>query len=163
MDWSCADICDWRGDTVSYCDAFPFRHFTKVMRFSGRIVTVQCLDDNSKVKETLAGVGEGQVLVVDGGGSTKRALLGDLIAVSAVNNKWAGVIINGVVRDSQALSGIEQLGIIALGTNPRKSERKGAGSINQVVEFNGLTFSPGAYVYVDQDGMIVSSDSVMKP
>lgn len=163
MEWSCADICDWKGDSVAYCDSFPFRHFTKRGKFFGPIQTVKCFEDNSKVKEILAKPGQGKVLVVDGEGSTRRALLGDLIAASAILNGWSGVLINGVVRDSEALSQLDALGITALGTNPRKSDRKGAGTTGDQVAFAGLTFTPGQHVYVDTDGIIVSSDVIVRP
>jgi regulator of ribonuclease activity A len=154
--WSCADICDHEGDKVEYCTEFPFKHFTKVSRFFGPVETVACFEDNSRVKEILACPGEGKVLVVDGRGSHRRALLGDLIATSASKNGWAGVVLNGVVRDSVALQSMDQLGVCALGTNPRKSDRKGAGTVGEQVTFAGLEFKRGAYVYVDEDGIIVS-------
>ena len=162
-EWTCADICDWKGDSVRYATGFPFKHFTKLHKFCGQIVTVKCFEDNSRVKELLATPGEGRVLVVDGQGSLARALLGDLIADSAIKNDWAGLVINGAIRDSSAIGLLENLGVAALGTNPRKSDRKGAGTVDEVVSFVGLTFVPGEYVYVDTDGIIVSSHIVEKP
>jgi regulator of ribonuclease activity A len=157
MSWSCADICDSHGDSVSYCDSFPFRHFSKVMKFYGQIETVKCFEDNSRVKELLATPGNSRVLVVDGLGSQRRALMGDLIADSAVKNGWAGVLINGAIRDSSAIALLDNLGVCALGTNPRKSDRKGVGSVGEVLEFVGLRFTPGHFIYVDHDGIILSS------
>ena len=160
MEWSCADLCDKYGDSVSYCESFPFKHFSKKTRFSGQIVTVKCFEDNSRVKELLATPGDGKVLVVDGQGSHRRALMGDLIAESAIKNHWSGVIINGAIRDSVAIRPLEVLGVCALGTNPRKSDRKGAGTTGEVVHFCGIDFKPGDYVYVDDDGIIVSNGSL---
>ena len=160
-DWTCADICDLKGDSVHYCDSFPFRHFTKLKRFCGRIQTVSCFEDNSRVKEILATPGDRRVLVVDGQGSTRRALLGDLIAASASQHNWAGVVINGVVRDSEALSSVTDLGIIALGTNPRKSNRQGVGYVGGPIEFAGLEFKPDQFIYVDGDGIIVSNEKIV--
>ena len=156
MTWSCADICDKYGDNVFYPDSFPFRHFAKTKKFCGLIRTVKCFEDNSKVKEILAQPGKGLVLVVDAGASTRRAVLGDLIAQSAVDHEWAGVVINGVIRDSEAITEMESLGVVALGTNPRKTERKNQGTFDEEIKFNGLTFIPGEWIYVDHDGMIVS-------
>jgi len=156
-DWSCADICDAKGDDgVLYPDSFPFRHFSKCSKFFGQIRTVSCFEDNSRVKEILATEGKGYVLVVDGQASQKRALLGDLIAGSAVTNNWSGVLINGAIRDAHAVSMMEHLGVVALGTNPRKSERKGQGLVDVDVTFNEVTFRPADWIYVDTDGFIVS-------
>jgi regulator of ribonuclease activity A len=157
MQWSCADLCDKYGDSVNYCESFPFKHFSQKRKFHGEIETVKCFEDNSRVKELLATPGNGRVLVVDGQGSHRRALLGDLIADSAIKSCWTGVIINGVIRDSVAISSLDGLGVCALGTNPRKSDRKGAGTSSVTVEFAGLKFTPGDHVYVDEDGIIVSN------
>ncbi len=157
-EWSCADICDKYGDDrdVSYLDSFPFRHFTPMRKFFGQIRTVSCLDDNSKVKEILATDGKGMILVVDGNASLRRALMGDLIADSAGKNNWKGVVINGVIRDSAHIAALDTLGVLALGTNPRKTERRDLGSIDVPISFNGVTFRPNDWIYVDEDGLISS-------
>ena len=98
--------------------------------------------------------GAGAVLVVDGGGSLRSALMGDLIAAAAVENGWAGAIIHGAIRDSVALGGL-RLGVKALGTNPRKSSKTGAGVLDEVVEIGGVVFRPGAMVHADEDGVLV--------
>ena len=157
---SCADICDAKGDTVQYADSMPFRHYSKKTQFGGPIRTVKCFEDNSRVKEVLATPGQGSVLVVDAGASCRRAVLGDLIASSAQTNGWSGVIINGAIRDSAIIAGMDRVGVAALGTNPRKSQRRGLGTIDERVCFNGLTFIPGHYVYVDLDGVIVSTEEI---
>jgi len=123
-------------------------------RFAGPIRTVRCFEDNTFVKQTLESPGEGAVLVVDGGGSYEKALLGDLIAASAVANGWVGVVVHGVVRDSVELATMP-LGVKALGTNPRKSVRAGAGEVDVPVEFGGVVFAPGRTIWCDEDGVLV--------
>ncbi len=123
--------------------------------FGGEIVTVKCFEDNSFVKEQLGKPGGGKVLVVDGGGSLRRALLGDLIAASAVNNGWEGVILYGCVRDVCQLAEMD-LGVQALAAIPLKTERRGVGELNVPVSFGGVTFRPGDYVYADDNGVVVS-------
>jgi len=123
--------------------------------FSGRIVTVRCFQDNALVRSVLAEPGEGRVLVVDGGGSLHTALMGDVIATMAVENGWSGVVINGAVRDVAALRRLD-LGIKALGSNPRKSAKTGAGERDVPVTFGGVTFHPGAELFSDDDGILVT-------
>lgn len=154
--WTCADLCDAHGDNISYPDSFAFRHFSKKQKFFGKIRTVSCIDDNSEVKQILSEDGEGCVLVVDGNGSMRRALMGDMIAAEATKNKWSGVVINGAIRDSVEIGGMDSLGVVALGTNPRKSEKRDIGTKDSVVSFNGVTFRPNDWIYVDQDGFVVS-------
>ncbi len=130
--------------------------------FGGEIVTVKCFEDNSLVKEQLGKPGNGKVLVVDGGGSLRRALLGDLIGASAENNGWEGVILYGCVRDVCQLAELD-LGVQALAAIPLKTERKGVGELNVVVAFGGVTFRPGAYVYADDNGVVVSAQALAMP
>ncbi len=115
---------------------------------------MRCFEDNSRVKEAVEGPGEGKVLVVDGGGSRRRALLGDKLGEAAVRNGWAGVIIHGCIRDSAELGRMD-LGIRALGTMPLRSDKRGEGERDVPVRFAGVTFRPGEFVYVDEDGVIV--------
>lgn len=122
--------------------------------FSGPIRTVRCFEDNSLVRTTLETPGEGAVLVVDGGGSMRCALLGDRLAALAVTNGWAGVIVNGCVRDSAELATTD-LGVKALATHPRKSVKRGQGETDVIVNFLDVAFSPGHWVYADQDGVVV--------
>lgn len=124
-DVSTADLYDELGDTVDSCTT-QFVQYGGKTRFSGEIRTIFCFRDNALVKETLNSPGQGRVLVVDGGGNLQSALLGDLIGEAAYKNGWSGVIIHGAVRDSAALSSLD-IGIKALGTNPRKSAKNGAG------------------------------------
>ncbi|MEU6410091.1 ribonuclease E activity regulator RraA [Microbispora sp. NPDC046933] len=154
MSFATADLYDAHGDALRSC-VTQFRSYGSRTRFSGRISTTRCLEDNALVKQVLATPGEGRVLVVDGGGSLRTALLGDMIAASAVENGWAGVVINGAVRDTAALAGLD-LGVKALGANPRKSAKTGLGEVDVPVTFGDVTFSPGEWLYSDEDGILVS-------
>lgn len=148
-----ADLVDEHGEALRVCD-IQFRQFGSHREFSGPVRTVSCHQDNGLVKELLNSPGDGCVLVIDGGGSLHTALTGDLIAGSAVRNGWAGLIINGAVRDSAVLAGLP-LGLQALGTNPRKSSKAGAGEVDVPVEFGGVTFHPGDRLYADDDGVVL--------
>lgn len=149
-----ADLCDEHGDSVQVCEP-AFRAFGLRRAFSGPVSTVRCFEDNSRVKEAVEGPGQGRVLVVDGGGSRRRALLGDKLGEAAVRNGWAGVIIHGCIRDSAELDRMD-LGIRALGTMPLRSDKRGEGERDVPVRFAGATFRPGDYVYVDEDGIVVA-------
>jgi regulator of ribonuclease activity A len=131
-----------------------FRQFGAVRSFSGPIATVRCLEDNVLLRAQVSETGDGRVLVVDGGASFACALLGDNIAELAVSNGWAGIVINGCVRDVAALAGLP-IGIKALGTNPRPSGKTGAGEVDVPVTFGGAEFVPGATLHADDDGVIV--------
>jgi len=149
--------------TPDLCDANPDLQVLEPMlssyggraAFGGEIVTVKCFEDNSLVKDQLAKPGHGKVLVVDGGGSLRRALLGDQIAAGAAGNGWAGVVIYGCVRDVCQLAETD-LGVQALAAIPLKTERKGIGEANVPVTFGGVTFRPGEYLYADDNGVVVS-------
>jgi len=149
-----ADLCDDYGESVQVCEPV-FRAFGGHQAFSGPVSTVRCFEDNSRVREAVEGPGNGHVLVVDGGGSRRRALLGDKLGAAAVRNGWAGIIIHGCIRDSAELGRMD-LGIRALGTMPLRSEKRGEGERDVPVRFAGVTFRPGDYVYVDEDGIVVS-------
>lgn len=151
--FSTADLVDEHGEKLQVCDT-QFRQFGKHRTFSGPIRTVSCHEDNGLLRELLRTPGAGAVLVIDGGGSLHTALTGDLIAGSAVENGWAGLVVNGAVRDSALLAQLP-IGIKALGTNPRKSSKDGAGAVDVPVTFGGTTFRPGALLYADDDGVAV--------
>ncbi|KAA6185615.1 RraA family protein [Thiohalocapsa marina] len=153
-EFSTADLYDTHGETVRVC-APVFRDFGGRTRFFGQAVTVKCFEDNSRIKETLAEAGAGRVLVVDAGGSLRCAMLGDLIAESAVSNGWAGVVIQGCVRDSARLATMD-LGIKALAAIPRKSVRRGEGQRDLPVEIAGVQVCPGDWVYGDGDGLLIA-------
>jgi len=150
-----ADLVDIYGQQLASV-ALPFRSFGGKTRFSGLVVTVKCFEDNALLKQKLAEeeAPEGKVLVVDGGGSHRSALVGDVIAGIAVERGWAGLIIHGVVRDSVALSALP-IGIKALGTNPAKSSKTGAGQADIAIDIGGVTFTPGAILTSDDDGIVV--------
>ena len=148
-----ADLYDEYEEALDSCD-LQFRQFGARSRFSGPAVTVRCHEDNALLKSVLSEPGEGRVLVVDGGGSLHRALMGDVIAGLAVANGWAGVVIHGAVRDVAVLRTLD-LGIKALGSNPRKSTKTGAGERDLPVTFGGATFTSGLVVHSDDDGIVV--------
>ena len=151
---STADLYDEREEELQSCQT-QFRQFGGRADFAGRIVTVRCANDNALVKKLLTTTdGAGRVLVVDGGGSLGSALMGDLIAKGAVDRGWEGVVINGPVRDSVELATLD-LGVKALGTNPRKSAKDGAGEVDVDVEFGGVVFRPGRHLWSDADGILV--------
>lgn len=149
-----ADLVDDIGADVRSCDT-QFRQFGKRSMFAGEIHTVRCFEDNALLKSMLSEPGSGAVLVVDGGASLHSALVGDVIAGLGHSNGWAGLIVNGAVRDAAALREID-IGIKALGTNPRKSSKAGTGEREIDVEFGGITFVPGEFAYSDDDGIVVT-------
>jgi regulator of ribonuclease activity A len=148
---STSDVYDRHPGAVT-CET-QFRQFGRVSSFSGAIATVRCLEDNVLIRQALSQQGEGRVLVVDGGGSYRCALLGDTVAGLAVQNGWAGLIVNGCVRDVAALAALP-VGIKALGTNPRPSGKTGEGELDVPVTFGGATFVPGNVLYSDDDGLV---------
>ena len=153
MEVATADLIDQHGESLQSCD-LQFRQFGGRKGFSGRIRTVRCHQDNVLVRNVLSEPGEGQVLVVDGGGSLHTSLVGDVIAGLAQGNGWAGLVVNGAVRDVEALGALD-LGIKALGSNPRKSAKRQRGQVDVPVTFGGVTFRPGAHLYSDEDGVVV--------
>jgi regulator of ribonuclease activity A len=150
-----ADLCDELGDELRVCEPV-FRIYGGRQSFGGPVSTVRCFEDNSFVKEAVESPGHGRVLVVDGGGSRRRALFGDKLGTAAVKNGWAGVIVHGCIRDSAELGRMD-LGLRALGTMPLRSEKRGEGARDVPVRFAGVTFRPGDHVYADEDGIVVSA------
>lgn len=148
-----ADLYDERGDELNSI-SLQFQSLGGHTHFRGPVRTVRCFEDNALVKSILATPGNGAVLVVDGAGSLRTALMGDLIAASAVANGWAGVVINGAIRDREAISGLP-LGVKALGSNPRKSAKAGAGETDVDVLIDGVTIRSGATIWCDPDGILV--------
>lgn len=149
-----ADLVDRYEGSVQCCE-LQFRSFGRRSRFQGEIRTVDCVEDNVLVKETLQDPGRGRVLVVDGHGSLRCALVGDVIAGMGLANGWAGLVIHGAVRDVAALGGLD-LGVLALGANPVRSAKRGMGVRDAVVRFGGVTFQPGWWLVADEDGVLVS-------
>jgi regulator of ribonuclease activity A len=159
MDFATADLIDDFGDELRSCET-QFRQYGGRTAFAGPVSTVRCHRDNGLVKRVLNTPGEGRVLVVDGAGSLASALMGDMIAASAVANGWAGVVINGAVRDVVALRGLD-LGVKALGSNPRKSAKDGAGEVDAPVTFGGAEFRAGDWLYSDEDGIVVATRALL--
>lgn len=148
-----ADLYDERGGELESVSA-QFQSLGGHTHFSGPVRTIRCFEDNALVKSVLAAPGHGSVLVVDGAGSLRTALMGDMIAASAVANGWAGVVINGAIRDRLAIAGLP-LGVKALGSNPRKSAKDGAGAIDVPLEIDGVAIRPGVMIWCDPDGILV--------
>lgn len=158
-DFQTADLYDDHADVLSIVEP-GYQHYGAKKRFYGQIVTVKCHEDNSIVKEQLAKDGKGKVLVVDGGGSMRRALVGDQLASKGIANGWQGIVVYGCIRDSVLINDMD-IGIKALNTNPAKTEKRGVGLLNEVVSFSGVTFTPGHFVYADEDGIVVSPENLL--
>lgn len=152
------DLYDDFEDICETC-SLQFRDFGRRTRFFGRIRTIKCFHDNVLFRQLLTEPGDGGVIVVDGGGSTAIALMGDMLAARARDNGWAGVIINGAIRDSAEIAGID-IGVKALGVNPAKSAKKGEGETDVELEFGGVRFRPGDWVYCDEDGVLVTPEQI---
>ena len=158
MTFATTDLCDAHPDVQVFEPVFG--DYGGKLAFCGPAKTLKVFEDNALVRALLEGKGEGQVLVVDGGGSMRCALLGDQLATLAMKNGWAGVLVYGCVRDSEAIGEME-LGVKALGTHPRKSE-KGlhTGQPDKVLNFAGVTVKPGSWIYADEDGVIVAENAI---
>ncbi len=151
------DLCDAYMDdpAVEMRIANPmFRDYGGKRGFYGPVTTLKLFEDNVLVRDTLSEPGAGGVLVVDGGGSMRCALLGDNLAALGRENGWSGIVVYGCVRDSVELAAIE-FGVKALNTHPRKSVKKGAGERGVSVTFAGVTIQPGDWLYTDEDGIVV--------
>lgn len=155
MPYSVPDLCDDFMEEVLVLEPL-FSDFGGKLQFSGEIVTIKCFEDNSLVRDTVKSEGRGRVLVVDGGGSLRHALLGDLLAASAVENGWQGLLINGCVRDVEILETID-LGVKALNCYPVKTEKRGEGQLNVNVAFAGARIRPGDYLYADRNGILIAA------
>jgi len=154
MDFTTADLCDAHAASIEVAEPV-FRDLGGRARFAGPIATLELFEDNSLVRAALQEPGRGRVLVVDGGGSLRCALLGDRLAALAVANGWAGVVVHGAVRDAAELARLE-LGVRALATCPRKSVKRGTGRRDLPVRFAGVRFAPDRFLYADEDGLIVA-------
>lgn len=156
--FSTSDLADEAPDARALI--LPWRDFGGVSVFSGRAVTVKCHEDNSLVKELVQTPGEGRVILVDGGESRRRALLGDQLAAKAADNGWSGLVIAGVVRDVEILETLP-LGIKALGCCPQKTDKRGEGQKDLPIEVGGCVVEPGAYIYADRNGVLVSGTPLL--
>jgi len=162
MNFKTADICDELCDNSpnNQCDfaqvtGNSFISYGGKSRFYGEIVTLKLFEDNQLVRDQVNSEGTGKVLVIDGGASMRRALLGDMLASKALENGWSGILINGCIRDSVGMATMP-IGVMALGTHPHKTEKKGVGEVNVSVSFAGLNFEPADFIYVDEDGIVLS-------
>jgi regulator of ribonuclease activity A len=155
---STPDIADEYPTRVQALE-LPLQNFGAVRQFSGPALTVKCHEDNSLVKELVATPGRGQVIVVDGGGSVRRALLGDMLAADAAENGWAGLVIYGAVRDVDAIA-TTALGVKALAATPLRTVKKGVGERDIAVKIGGVEIVPGNYIYADNNGVLVASEKL---
>lgn len=153
-----ADLCDEHAERVSIADPI-FRAYGGRPAFGGPITTLRVFEDNVLVRSALEEPGDGRVLVVDGAASMRCALLGDQLAALAADNGWAGVVVNGCIRDSADIAGID-IGVRALATMPLKSRKLGRGERDVTVAFAGVAFEPGHHLYADEDGLLVSADAL---
>ena len=153
-----ADLCDGHEGSIRVATPI-FRSYGGRHSFHGRIATLKLFEDNGLVRQALDTPGEGRVLVIDGGGSLRCALLGDQLAALAVRNNWAGVVVWGCIRDSVAISNME-LGVLALALHPRKTVKKNLGESGVTVSFAGIDFVPGEWLYADADGVIVAAEQL---
>ncbi|MEO0369627.1 MAG: ribonuclease E activity regulator RraA [Pseudomonadota bacterium] len=151
---STPDICDQYPKDVLVLDPL-FKDYGGRHSFYGQVVTIKCFEDNSVVKKLVDEPGEGRVIVMDGGGSLRRAILGDMLAANAVKNGWAGLIINGCIRDCDEIAALD-LGVKALATHPVKTEKRGLGDLNIEVTFGGHTIRPNDWIYADRNGIVLS-------
>jgi regulator of ribonuclease activity A len=153
MPFATADLCDEFGAEVRVAEPL-FRDWGGASSFAGPIQTLRVFEDNALVRAELETPGRGRVLVVDGGGSLRRALVGGNLAALAHRNGWSGIVVHGCIRDTAEVAGTP-LGVKALNTIPRKSATAGAGERGVPVTFAGVTFVPGAHLYADRDGIVV--------
>lgn len=158
-DFATADLCDAHAEQVRVA-APIFRSYGGRTSIHGPIATLKLFEDNGLVRQTLDTPGAGRVLVIDGGGSLRCALLGDQLAALAVNNGWAGVVIWGCIRDSAAIAGMD-LGVFALATHPQKTTKQNLGTAGVTVHFADIDFRPGEWLYADNDGLIVSATRLL--
>lgn len=153
--------------TPDICDTYPevqvvepiFINFGGIEAFHGPVRTIKCFEDNSLVKQAVTEPGDGAILVVDAGGSTRCAMLGDMLAEQAAGHGWAGVVMYGCVRDVDVLAETD-LGIQALGAHPRRSEKRGEGTRDIPVTFAGVTISPGYWLYADNNGILIANQEL---
>jgi regulator of ribonuclease activity A len=153
------DLCDNFPERLKVASPIGFKDFGGNSFFYGEIVTVKCFENNPFVRQMLEKDGTDKVLVVDGGGSDRCALMGDNMAELAIKNKWNGIVIFGAIRDSSAIASLG-IGVKALYVNPLKSGKKSEGEMNVNVNFSGIDFTPGHFIYCDEDGIVVSAEKL---
>lgn len=154
-----ADLVDEYDADVNFCH-LAFLSFGKIPSFSGPIQTIKCFEDNVLLRAELETPGDGRIMVVDGGGSTRLAILGDKLAGFGVENGWAGIILNATIRDSAEINEMD-IGVRCLATSPKKSAKSGAGEVGVPIQFGDVEFKPGDWVYCDADGVLVSTKKLI--
>ena len=154
MRFKTADLCDEFSEHLQVARPGLLNYGGRT-QFFGKIVTIKLHEDNSLVREILNADGHGMVLVIDGGASTRCALLGDILAARAVENGWNGIIVNGCIRDTVEIHRMD-LGVKALGTHPLKSVKNDTGQLNVPIHFGRVTYRPGDYLYADEDGTVIA-------
>ncbi len=159
MPFKTADLLDEADHDVQVAVVPGLKNFGGKRRFHGPIATVRSDNDNSRVREYLWGPGEGRVLVIDNGGALTCAMLGDMMAAKAIENGWAGIVINGCIRDSVEVGAMD-IGVKALATNPRRSDKQDRGEAGIPLEFGGVQFRPGEFLYSDEDGILLSGQAL---
>ena len=148
------DLCDAHEAELCVLE-LPLRDYGGRVAFAGIVSTIKALEDNSRVREAVAEPGHGRVLVIDGGGSLRRSMLGDMLAEKAVANGWSGVLVHGAIRDSAAIGRLD-LGVKALATCPMKTDKQGQGLRDVPIAFGGLTILPGQWLAADEDGVVIA-------
>jgi regulator of ribonuclease activity A len=163
MTFATTDLCDDHPQLLEdgrLCVLPPvFKHFGQRVKFCGRVTTLKVFEDNALVRSTLEAPGNGNVLVIDGGGSLRRALVGGQLALLAQDNGWAGIVVDGCVRDSDEINACD-IGVRALAAHPQKSSKKGVGERNVRVSICGVAVTPGDWIYADADGVLVAQQKV---
>ncbi|QSI75810.1 MULTISPECIES: ribonuclease E activity regulator RraA [Niveibacterium] len=163
MSFQTTDLCDANEEAITAGRlrilAPILRHYGGRKRFAGPATTLKVFEDNSFVRKMLEQPGYGRVLVIEGAGSLRCALLGDQLAEMAVRNTWAGVVVHGCIRDSLAIATLD-LGVMALATHPQKSVKRNVGEIDVTISFGGVRIQPGEWVYADEDGILVSESAL---
>lgn len=163
MSFSTADLCDANeallDDGSLRAVALALRSYGGRAAFQGPVATLRLFEDNGLVRKALEGPGNGRVLVIDGGGSLRRALVGDQLAALGVQNGWAGIVVNGCIRDSRSIGEMD-IGLLALGTHPQKTVKRNQGEADVAVSFGSVTFGPGEWLYADEDGVLVSASAL---
>lgn len=153
------DLCDEYPELVRVLEPM-FANFGGVEAFGGEIVTIKCHEDNSLVADMVTEAGQGKVLVVDGGGSLRCGLLGDNLALKAVENGWQGIVVYGCIRDVDIISQLE-LGVQALATHPMKSVKRGIGLRGETLNIGGVDIIPGEFLYADNNGVLVAEKALL--
>ena len=159
MTFQTADLCDEFDSELRVLAPMGLQSYGGRGSFSGPVATLKVYEDNSLVRSALEGPGEGRVLVVDGGGSMRCAMVGDQLALLGVRNGWAGILVYGCIRDSAAISEMD-IGLFALATHPRKSVKRGVGERDVSLCFGGIEISPGDHLYADSDGVVLATRSL---